>query len=327
MISPQKVFSVETQDDFNALALEVFNYQAQHCGVYHDYIRMLKIKEDEIKAVNEIPFLPVEFFKVHQVLTDKKKPEIVFESSGTTSAEASRHYMADTEIYIQSFMRCFEMFYGNIRDYCFLALLPSYLERKNSSLVFMADHLIKATGHPQSGFYLSEYSRLADTLQRLNKENKKHILLGVSFALLDFAEQFPVELPRTIVMETGGMKGRREEMTRQELHGILRKAFGLKTIHSEYGMTELLSQAYSTGGGIFQCPSWMRILLRNPDDPFDVSEKRQRGNINIIDLANLYSCSFVATQDVGRMHADGFEVLGRTDASDLRGCNLLVSEM
>jgi phenylacetate-coenzyme A ligase PaaK-like adenylate-forming protein len=327
MISAQQIFSISSERDFNDAALEVFTYQAKHCSVYRDYVNMLGVHAEEVKSFNEIPFLPVEFFKTHEVLSDEKKPEIIFESSGTTGATVSRHYVADKEIYIQSFTCCFEKFYENISDYCILALLPSYLERKNSSLVFMAQHLIKSSRNPQSGFYLSEFNKLSDALKNLNKARKKNILLGVSYALLDFAEQFPVELPYTIIMETGGMKGRRNEMTREELHSSLGKAFALNAIHSEYGMTELLSQAYSQGNGIFYCPPWMKILLRNPDDPFDVSESRQSGNINIIDLANIYSCSFIATQDVGKISGKGFEVLGRTDNSDLRGCNLLVSEM
>jgi phenylacetate-coenzyme A ligase PaaK-like adenylate-forming protein len=327
MISARQIFSINSEKDFIDAALEVFNYQAKHCSVYRDYIDMLGVHAEEVKSLNEIPFLPVEFFKTHEVLSDEKKPEIIFESSGTTGTNTSRHYVADKEIYMQSFTRCFEMFYGNISDYCILALLPSYLERKNSSLVFMAEHFIKNSRNPQNGFYLSEFNKLSDTLKNLNEDGKKNILLGVSYALLDFAEQFPAELSHTIIMETGGMKGRRREMTREELHTTLCKAFGSNTIHSEYGMTELLSQAYSQGNGIFYCPSWMKILLRNPDDPFDVSEDRQNGTINIIDLANIYSCSFIATQDVGKIAGKGFEVLGRTDNSDLRGCNLLASEM
>lgn len=327
MISPQKIFSIKTERDFDAAATEVFQYQAKHCSIYREYIQMLGIENREIKSVTEIPFLPVEFFKSHTVLSDEKKPELIFESSGTTGMNVSRHLVADKEVYIESITRCFEIFYGDIKEYSFLALLPSYLERKNSSLVFMAEHLIKSSGNSESGFFLSEFEELANTLKNLNKEKKKNILLGVSYALLDFAEQFSAELTHTIIMETGGMKGRRAEITRDELHDTICKAFGVKTIHSEYGMTELLSQAYSAGGGVFQCPPWMKIILRNPDDPFDVSEDRQSGNINIMDLANIYSCSFIATQDIGKTNGKGFEVLGRTDNSDLRGCNLLVSEM
>jgi phenylacetate-coenzyme A ligase PaaK-like adenylate-forming protein len=327
MISAQQIFSVRSERDFNDAVLEVFAYQAKHCSVYSNYIKMLGISAEKIKSLNEIPFLPIEFFKTHEVLSNGKKSEIIFESSGTTGSTVSRHYVTDRKIYIESFTRCFEMFYGNISDYCILALLPSYLERENSSLVFMVERLIKNSQNPQSGFYLSEFNKLSDTLKNLNLKKQKNILLGVSYALLDFAEQFPIELPHSIIMETGGMKGRRKEMTREELHNTLCKAFRSDVIHSEYGMTELLSQAYSHGSGVFHCPSWMKILLRNPDDPFDVSENRQSGNINIIDLANIYSCSFIATQDVGRISAKGFEVLGRTDNSDLRGCNLLISEI
>lgn len=327
MISAQQIFSIRTESNFIDAALEIFAYQSKHCNIYRDYIKMLGIDTREVKSFDGIPFLPVEFFKTHEVLSNKKKPEIVFESSGTTGTAVSRHYVADKEIYTESFTRCFEMFYGNISDHCILALLPSYLERENSSLVFMAEHLIKNSQNSQSGFYLSEFDSLSQVLKNLNLKKQKNILLGVSYALLDFAEQFPMELPHTIIMETGGMKGRRKEMTREELHNTLCKAFRSDVINSEYGMTELLSQAYSQGSGIFHCPPWMKIVLRNPDDPFDVSENRQSGNINIVDLANIYSCSFIATQDVGKISDKGFEVLGRIDNSDLRGCNLLVSEM
>lgn len=328
MISPQQIFSIKTESDFTAAALELFKYQAQHCAVYREYLQMLGVVTEKVKSADTIPFLPVEFFKTQTVISNEKKQEIVFESSGTTGAEVSRHYIADKEIYMRSCRQSFEMFYGDVKDYCILALLPSYLERKNSSLVFMVDYFIRTGAQAESGFYLSDYDQLSDTLRKLESKGKKNILLGVSYALLDFAEQFPVHLSHTIVVETGGMKGRRKEMTRQELHHILCNAFKLKAIHSEYGMTELLSQAYSKGNGIFYCPPWMKILLRNPNDPFDVSDKRRSGNINIIDLANIYSCSFIATQDVGSTSEEGgFEVLGRTDAADVRGCNLLVSEM
>lgn len=327
MISAHQIFSIETESDFNVAALEIFQYQSRHCSVYHDYMKMIGVNAGKIKSIEEIPFLPVEFFKSYPVIGDEKKAEIIFESSGTTGTGVSKHYIADKEIYIQSFTRCFEMFYGNAGDYCIMALLPSYEERKNSSLIFMAEYLIKLSENPESGFYLARQEQLFSTLKKLNSEGRKNILLGVSYALLDFAERFPAKLPRTIIMETGGMKGKREEMTRQELHSTLSSAFHSKTIHSEYGMTELLSQAYSGGEGIFRCPPWMKILLRNPDDPLDVSKNRQSGTINIIDLANIYSCSFIATQDIGKISEEGFEVLGRTDRSDLRGCNLLVSEM
>jgi len=327
MISAERLFSIKTEGDFDTAALAVFKYQAQHCTVYREYMEMLGVYPDKIKSLAEIPFLPVEFFKTHRVVSDGKEAELIFESSGTTGSTVSKHYVAEKEIYIESFTKCFELFYGGARDYCILALLPSYLERNSSSLVFMAEHLIKGSQNPQSGFYLSKFKQLSEMLANLNKEGKKNILLGVSYALLDFAEQFPMKLEHTIIMETGGMKGRRKEITRAEMHRALTDAFGVKTIHSEYGMTELLSQAYSQGNGIFHCPPWMKIILRNPEDPFDVSGERLSGNINIIDLANIYSCSFIATQDVGKINGKGFEVLGRTDNSDLRGCNLLVSEM
>lgn len=323
-----KIFSIKSGKEFEDAAMAVFHYQAQHCKVYNEYLKLNEINAGSIKHVHQIPFLPVEFFRAHKILSDEKTEEIIFHSSGTTGSNRSKHFVADTGLYNQSFEKCFENFYGNMESYCLLALLPSYLEKENSSLVFMANHLIKKSRHPMSSFYLDDIEKLFLTLEKLMQEEKKAILLGVSYALLDFAEKFPLPLRNIIVMETGGMKGRREELTRTELHQKLCHAFRISSVHSEYGMTELLSQAYSKGNGIFHSPPWMKIIFRNQDDPFDVSEKNEQGIVNVIDLANMYSCSFIATQDLGKAAGvNGFEIQGRTDYSDIRGCNLMISDI
>jgi hypothetical protein len=268
--------------------------------------------------------LPIHFFKTHEIKTVEFEPEFIFESSGTTQTSNSRHYIKSLSIYRKSFSYGFEKFYGDVGEWCIIGLLPSYLERNNSSLVMMVDELIKESNHPQSGFYLNEYEKLHDTLLTLEQQKQKTLLIGVTFALLDFAEKFKMQLRHTSIMETGGMKGRRKEITRTELHEILERGLGVKSVHSEYGMTELLSQAYSKAEGIFECVPWMKMLVRSEDDPFDV-QKSGAGIMNIIDLANIYSCSFIATDDVGKIYEDGrFEISGRVDNSDIRGCSLLV---
>lgn len=311
---------------FRAAALEVFHYQSKHTPVYRDYLAALGVDHSQVGAVEEIPFLPIEFFKSHTVIEDGKNAEVIFESSGTSGTTPSRHHVADTGLYRESFSRGFRKIYGDPGQYCILALLPSYLERKGSSLVHMMKHLIGQSGHPDSGFYLDNLEDLSAILQKRNEDRYPTILVGVSFALLDLAEQFPMKLEdHIIVMETGGMKGRHKEVIRSELHLQLKEAFGLQTIHSEYGMTELLSQAYSAGDGLFKTPPWMKILIRDPNDPLSMLSVGQTGGINIIDLANIYSCSFIATGDLGKVYENGsFEVLGRFDHSDIRGCNLLV---
>ena len=274
--------------------------------------------------IEQIPFLPIKFFKSHQVITGDNSPEIVFNSSGTTGQLTSKHYVANTSVYKTSFLKTFEQFYGSPEDYCILALLPSYLEREGSSLVYMVHDLIVKSGHPDSGFYLHEHGKLAQKLKELDSKGVKILLIGVSFALLDLVSNYSFSLKNTIIMETGGMKGRKKEMIREELHGILKAGFGVGEIHSEYGMTELLSQAYSLGKGSFECPPWMRVLIRDPEDPLTLLPDGKSGGVNIIDLANLHSCSFIATQDLGKLYPDGsFEILGRFDHSDLRGCNLM----
>jgi hypothetical protein len=310
--------------DFTRLALEVFHFQYQHNPLYRSYADLLGIAPQAIASITQIPFLPVSFFKTHEVRTTGFTPEIVFESSGTTGTGGSRHGVRSLSLYKKSFTAGFEQFYGPIADWCIIGLLPAYLERSHSSLVLMVDELIRMSGHPDSGFYLYEHDKLYDLLQSLEARRQKTLLVGVTFALLDFAEKYSLSLRHTVVMETGGMKGRRKEITRQELHGILAERLGLKAVHAEYGMTELLSQAYSAGYGLFETVPWMKALVRKEDDPFAVS-LRGEGILNIIDLANLYSCAFLATEDIGRIHADGrFEISGRVDNSDIRGCSQLV---
>lgn len=321
----ERIFSINNAQAFHALALELFRFQAAHVPAYYQYLKLLNISPSAIDAPEKIPFLPVGFFRNHNIIADNALVELVFESSGTGQQTPSRHLVADRRLYERSFTNCFHRFYGNPADYCILALLPSYLERSNSSLVYMTDALIKQSGHPQSGFFLHEYEALHHRLSALEAQGQKTLLLGVSFALLDFAEQFPMRLKHTVIMETGGMKDRRKELTRAELHAHLQQAFGVEQIHSEYGMTELLSQAYSFGAGIFNAPPWMRVLIRNAQNPFEILRHETTGGINIIDLANIYSCAFIQTDDFGRRSADdSFEVLGRMDNAELRGCNLLL---
>jgi phenylacetate-coenzyme A ligase PaaK-like adenylate-forming protein len=309
-------------NNFNEMALQAFRYQAAHCETYAAYLSALKINVAGIKTIGQIPFMPISFFKYHHISSTTQNAEVIFESSGTTGSINSRHYVADAAFYNTNARRIFTYFYGNLSDYHLFALLPSYLEKGNSSLVFMAEDFMKSTMQP-SGFFLHNFDELANTIRKTYAKDKKIILLGVTYALLDFAEQFPMHLPDLIVMETGGMKGRRREMIREEVHQILRDAFGCQ-IHSEYGMTELLSQCYAINSDVFQTPPQVRILLRDLNDPFAPAE-RKTGGINIIDLANIDSCCFIETQDIGQQLSDTtFRVLGRYDNSDVRGCNLLL---
>ncbi len=311
---------------FQTACLELFRQQYERIEIYRRYADLLKIRPQNVQRIEDIPFMPVEFFKSYDVIAAGSLPEETFTSSGTTGQQTSRHLVADTALYRDSFRAAFELFYGPVTDYCVLALLPSYLERDGSSLIFMADDMIRSSGHAASGFYLNELEKLSTLLMELNLAGQKTLLLGVTFALLDLAENFPsgTGLPNTIVMETGGMKGKRKEMVREEVHQILTAGLGQQVIHSEYGMTELLSQAYSDGAGLFRCPPWMKIMIREPNDPLSLQSGGRSGGINVIDLANRHSCAFIATQDLGKVHDDGsFEVLGRFDNSDIRGCNLL----
>ena len=313
---------------FDAKALEVFRFQVRYNAVYQQYVNLLGIDADQVRKLTDIPFLPVGFFKSQKVVCGEFEPQAVFESSGTTGSVNSRHYVKELALYRESFMQGFRKFYGEPRDWCIIGLLPSYLERQNSSLVFMVDALIRESRISESGFYLYEYDALHSLLRQLERRGQKTLLIGVTFALLDFAEKHSMQLEHTVVMETGGMKGRREELTREQVHHLLTTKLGIKKVHSEYGMTELLSQGYSKGDGIFHCSDTMKILVREEDDPLkvhDAGEHERRGIINVIDLANIYSCSFIATEDAGKLYPDGsFEVTGRVDNSDIRGCTLMV---
>ncbi|UCD61173.1 MAG: acyl transferase [Flavobacteriaceae bacterium] len=319
------IFEIKTSSQFKNMALEIFNFQYQNNPIYQKFCSYLGKSSSNVTAVEEIPYLPIEFFKSRRVITTQQKPQLVFKSSGTTGQLVSKHYVIKPEIYQESYLKTFEHFYGNIKDYCVLALLPSYMEREGSSLIYMVKDLIDKSENPKSGFYLNNKVELTKSLQNIDESGFKTILIGVSYALLDFAENHSMNLRNTIIMETGGMKGRRIELVRDELHRILKNSFGLNAIHSEYGMTELLSQAYSKADGIFNCAPWMSVSIRETDDPMSTEPYGKIGGINIIDLANIYSCSFIATQDLGRVYKNGsFEVLGRFDHSDVRGCNLMV---
>ena len=319
------IFDIQTDGDFLTQALRIFKFQYDNNIVYHDFCSYLNVDPNTVNTLEQIPFLPIEFFKSKDVLSTTNTPEITFTSSGTTGSETSKHFVTDLSLYEQSYLNAFNHFYGDIKDYCVLALLPSYLERTGSSLIYMADDLIKKSNHPKSGFFLNEYEQLHLLLLELQKTNTKILIIGVSFALLEFTEQYHMSLRNTIIMETGGMKGRRKEIVRQELHELLSTGFGVSKIHSEYGMTELLSQAYSKGDGVFNCPTWMKILVRDTEDPLTYLKNGKSGGINVIDLANINSCSFIATQDLGKINQNStFEVIGRFDNSDIRGCNLMV---
>lgn len=320
----KEIFSITSEEDFEALAIKVFRFQYENVKVYHEFCQLLRIGPDSITKTSDIPFLPIQFFKSHTVLADGFSEEAIFTSSGTTGSISSKHLVAKLDVYERSFMKAFENAYGNPADLVILALLPSYLERKGSSLIYMVDQLIKKSETSHSGFYLNDLESLIEKLIYLEAQKKKTLLLGVSYALLDLIEKRTFKLENTIVMETGGMKGKRKELVKEELHHILKSGFGVSEIHSEYGMTELLSQAYSKGNGLFTTPPWMRVLTRDPEDSFTLIAGKT-GGINVIDLANFYSCSFIATQDLGKLHSDGcFEILGRFDTSDIRGCNLMV---
>jgi phenylacetate-coenzyme A ligase PaaK-like adenylate-forming protein len=322
----QLIFKTKTRNEFDLLALEIFKYQAVNNFIYHEYLSALGIEPASVNTTAAIPFLPVSFFKEHRVISGTEFPEIVFESSGTTGMVTSKHYVTDRGLYEESFLSGFRFFYGDPAEYLFAAMLPSYSERENSSLIYMMNRLIHESRFPESGFYNNDTATLIKTIEKAKPDGRKIILLGVTFALLDLAEKFAPDLSGITVIETGGMKGRRKEITREELHSVLKTGFNVETIHSEYGMTELLSQSWSKGDGMFYCPPWMKIMIRDPQDPLTVLENPGRtGGINIIDLANLNSCSFIAVNDLGKLHEDGgFEVLGRFDSSDIRGCNLLV---
>ena len=318
-----QIFNINSEQDFEKLALELFDFQMDKNPIYSAYAAMI-LKGEDPRNIYEIPFLPIEFFKTQQLICNGQKIEEIFLSSGTTG-DQSRHLVSDLSIYQKSFSKSFELFYGEITDYCILSLLPNYRQREGSSLIYMVDELINESKHEKSGFYLNDYEGLSDTINELERKKQKTILIGVSYALLDLAKNFPQMLDYTIIIETGGTKGKRKEFVKEEIHKILKNSFSLQYIHSEYGMTELLSQSYSNGRGIFKSPPWKKILIRDTNDPLSLIGENKAGGINIIDLANIYSCPFIATQDLGKSYDDGsFSVLGRFDNSDVRGCNLMV---
>lgn len=324
MISNAEIFNLNTANQFEDLALKIFKFQFENNATYRSFCDLLYRHPADVKTIRDIPFLPIQFFKTRDILSTNNSIEKIFTSSGTTGSITSKHLVSDIKIYEESYNKGFHHFYGNIEDYVVLALLPSYLERDGSSLIYMVDDLISKSKQPESGFYLNNFEDLAQTLHHLETRKQKTLLIGVSFALLNLVEQFQFNLNHTIVMETGGMKGRRKEIIRQELHAILQTGFGVSQIHSEYGMTELLSQAYSKGNGVFECPPWMKVLTRDTEDALSSQQPNKTGGVNIIDLANINSCSFIATQDLGKVNENGqFEIIGRFDNSDIRGCNLM----
>jgi hypothetical protein len=312
---------------FTNKAIEIFQFQYLHNELYKRFADSLNCNPATINSIEQIPFLPISFFKTHPVTTTGFTPELIFESSGTTGIINSKHFVKEAALYEASFCNGFSQFYGDIKDYCILGLLPSYLERKGSSLVYMVEKLMQISNHPLNGFHLYDHQNLTEKLKQLENAGQKTLLIGVTYALIDFALAFPLPLKHTIIMETGGMKGRKQEMLRWEIHDLLKKAFHTGYIHSEYGMTELLSQAYSLKNGLFQTPHWMKILVREEDDPFKIYSDIAHpitGVVNVIDLVNIYSCSFIATDDAGKLYPDNsFEILGRIDNSDIRGCSLM----
>ena len=323
MITIDDILRIESHEEFEQVALRLFAYQATKCKPYSDYLQLMGIEPHDVKRIEDIPFLPIELFKSHDIYCADTEPEIVFTSSNTGGTTPSRHMMASKEVYRRAFTQAFEEFYGKIEEWSIYGLLPNYLEREGSSLVYMTDELIRRAG--SGGFYLNDYERLIEDMER---DPKPKILLGVSYALWDVAEQYAPKLKDTIIMETGGMKGRRKELSKSELHDILCRGFGVESIHSEYGMAELTSQAYSKGGGIFETPRWMHILVRDVNDPLDHTPQGMRGGIDVIDLANLTSCAFIRTQDIGRkLDERRFVLEGRIAGSDIRGCNLLVHNL
>lgn len=325
MITIPDIFSISSKKEFEKTTLKVFRHQYDNNSVYQEFCNLLHKDKQNVKTIKDIPFLPIQFFKSHEVLSSQEPVQTTFTSSGTTGSITSKHLVTDLSYYEQSFRKAFSQFYGNIEDYTVLALLPSYLEREGSSLIYMVNDLIEGSNNPDSGFYLHNYSELIEKLIKLDSSGENVVLIGVTYALLDLIDIQSFQLKNTIIMETGGMKGKRKEIIREELHAMLCKGFGVNEIHSEYGMTELLSQAYSLGNGIFECPPWMDILIRDTEDALSYVDYGKTGGINVIDLANINSCSFIATQDLGKKYTNqSFEVLGRFDNSDIRGCNLMV---
>jgi len=325
MQSINSIFNIQSEAEFTTTALEIFKFQFEHNSVYRSFCDLLYKHPSDVHTIEQIPFLPIEFFKTHTIASTNKAAEAIFTSSGTTGSVVSKHHVSDLNVYKHSFRKGFQSYYGDIEDYTVLALLPSYLEREGSSLVYMANDMITQSKQAESGFYLDDLEALKDTLISLEAKGQNTLLMGVSYALLDLIEAHSFDLKHTIVMETGGMKGQRKELVKSELHALLKQGFGVDAIHSEYGMTELLSQAYSKGEGVFETPPWMKVLTRDPEDALSIQPIGRSGGVNIIDLANINSCAFIASQDLGKIKSDGsFEILGRFDQSDIRGCNLMV---
>ncbi len=324
-MNPYSIFDLKSEISFKKKTLEIFKFQFDNNNVYRSFCELLCKHPSEINDINDIPFLPIDFFKTKAVITSNSNIQQTFTSSGTTGSKTSKHHVKDLKLYENSFIKGFEQFYGSINNYTILGLLPSYLERGGSSLVYMMNTMIEKSNSPKSGFYLKDLEKLRDTIFELESKKEKTLLIGVSYALLDLIESYEFKLEHTIIMETGGMKGNRKEMVKSELHSILKKGFGVEHIHGEYGMTEMLSQAYSKRDGFFSTANWMKVLIRDPEDNMTILTNGKCGGINIIDLANIHSCSFIATQDLGKLHSNGlFELLGRFDQSDIRGCNLMV---
>jgi hypothetical protein len=322
----ESIFTIRNTNEFENFAFQLFEWHYNHNSVYRLFCQNTGRSPKNVSALSQIPCIPVNLFRYNKIIPDNYSHKIFFETSGTTDAETGRHYIVDPDLYLASAMNCFKIFYGNMEDYAVLALLPGYLERKHSSLIYMVNHWIKCSNNPLSDFYLYNHDKLFQSLEILKNKNQKTLLIGVTHALVDFSEKYSINFPELTVMETGGMKGRRQELLRDELHSVLKKSFGVQNIHSEYGMTELLSQAYSKSNGIFQCPPWMRVMLRDINDPLSSPQNKSSGAINIIDLANMYSCPFLATDDRGIIYKDGtFEVLGRIDFSSIRGCSTMIS--
>lgn len=325
MLKSFDIFSIKSEEEFNSLAIQIFLYQYKNNIPYRTFVDLLSIDCNKILNYRQIPFLPIEFFKTNTIVDKNFSPSLYFQSSGTTSENLSKHYIANEDIYKQSILHSFSIFFGDPSEYIYLGLLPSYLERNNSSLIYMVNYLMEQSGKVENGYYLHNFNDLHAIINRLEKENKKVILFGVSYALLDFANSHPQQLKNTIIIETGGMKGRKKEMTKDELLTELKNSFQTDKIYSEYSMTELLSQAYSLSNNVYKCPPWMKILIRDVDDPFEYVETNRSGGVNIIDLANIHSCSFISTQDIGKDEGkNGFKILGRMDNSDIRGCSLLL---
>lgn len=318
----ERLRNLSSLSDFNSLALHVFNYQYIHNSVYNEFCNSLKIKS--VSSINEVPFLPIEAFKFRDVKSTEKPVQLIFESSGTTGMQVSKHLVVDSDLYEFSFLKTFHQFYGQPSEWVIIGLLPGYLERSTSSLVYMVNKLIKLSRKPESGFYLNNQQDLLLLLNNLKKENKKVWLIGVSYALLDFSQLNPPVWDQLTVLETGGMKGKRKDLTKDELHQAIKKNWPVQNLHSEYGMTELFSQAYSFGNMKYQCPEWMKVVITDTNSPLEKIDDGKTGLINVIDLANIDSCAFIGTQDLGKNYADGFQILGRYDLSEVRGCNLML---